>query len=71
MNSKKMSWFQFHFLGLLATSTLGLSPVSNYEKKISGKVLEAMGSKIGTDLVFCHSFSVSKNVSQIYPKYAL
>ena len=28
----------------------------------SGKFLEALGSGIGTGLVFCHSFSVSNNV---------
>ena len=27
-----------------------------------GEVLEALGSGIGTGLVFCHSFSVSNNV---------
>jgi hypothetical protein len=47
---------------------MGLSPMSNYRKKksfpvlTSGKFLEALGSRIGTGLVFYLSFSVSNNV---------
>ena len=45
--------------------------MSNYRKKImslvltSGKFLEALGSGIGTGLVFYLSFSVSNNLYQI------
>ena len=31
----------------------------------SGKFLEALGSAIGTSLVFCNSFSVSNNVMKL------
>ena len=47
---------------------MGSSQKSNYRKKIVsffltlGKFLEALGSGIGTCLVFCHSFSLSNNV---------
>ena len=50
---------------------MGLYPKSNYEKKklflvlTLGKFLEALGSGIGTGLVFCHSFSVSNNVNRL------
>ena len=64
MNGKKLSRCQFHFPGLLGTS-----PMSKQETKKKsfrfltlGKFLEALGSGIGTGLVFCHSFSVSNNV---------
>ena len=49
-NGKKLSRFQFHFLGLLWTSL-----ISKQETNFSR-------SKIGTGLVFCHSFSFSNNV---------
>ena len=32
-----------------------------------GKSLEALGSRIGTGLVFCHSFSFSNNVQRNFP----
>ena len=47
---------------------MGLSPKSNYEKKIlflvltSGKFLEALGGGIGTGSIFCLSFSLSNRV---------
>ena len=47
---------------------MGLSPKSNYEKKISflvltlGKFLEALGSGIRTGSIFCLSFSLSNRV---------
>ena len=48
--------------------------MSNYRKKKSflvltlGKILEALGSGIGTGLVFCLSFSVPNNVSALWTK---
>ena len=49
---------------------MGLSPKSNYEKKMflvltSGKFLEALGNGIGTGSIFCLSFSLSNRVSQL------
>ena len=52
---------------------MALSLMSNYRKKKSflvltwGKFLEALGSGIGTGLVFCLSFSVSNNVHSVSP----
>ena len=51
--------------------SLGISWMSNYKKKnsylvlTSGSFLEALGSGIGTGLVFCHSFSFSNNVMKL------
>jgi hypothetical protein len=39
---------------------MGISPM--FLVLTSGKFLEALGSGIGTSLVFCLSFSVSNNV---------
>ena len=47
-----------------------ISDVQSLKKKFLvftlGKFLEALGGRIGTGLVFCHSFSVSNNVAIHY-----
>ena len=63
MNGKKLSQFQFYFEGLLGTSTkLKQETKKKFLVLESGKFLEALGSKIGTGSVFCHSFSFWDNV---------